>query len=50
MRLDRITSIRLYAGHGEQLQKIADLKGLDKADIIRTAVKTYLDNYNSQSL
>ncbi|MGB3421315.1 MAG: hypothetical protein WBA52_12935 [Dolichospermum sp.] len=50
MKLDRITSIRLYEGHGQQLQKIADLRGLDKADILRTAVKFYLDNYNNQPL
>jgi predicted DNA-binding protein len=48
MKLDKITSIRLYEGHGQQLQKIADLKGLDKADVLRQAVKFYLDNYNNQ--
>ncbi len=48
MQLDKITSIRLYKGHNEQLQKVADRKGLDKADIIRLAVKNYLEEYQLQ--
>ena len=48
MQLDKITSIRLYSGDNAELQKIADLKGLDRADIIRAAVKSYIQDYKSQ--
>jgi predicted DNA-binding protein len=50
MQLDKITSIRLYQGDNAELQKIADLKGLDRADIIRAAVKSYIQEYKSQLL
>jgi hypothetical protein len=49
MRLDKITSIRLYQGHNEALEKIAQVRGLDRADIHRQAVKHYLDYLNIQS-
>ena len=48
MQLDKITSIRLYLNDNSELQKIADLKGLDKSDIIRAAVKSYIQDYKSQ--
>jgi hypothetical protein len=43
MKLDKITSIRLYQGHNEQLQKLADIRKLDRADIHRIAIQHYLD-------
>jgi predicted DNA-binding protein len=46
MQLDKITSIRLFAGDTDKLQKIADSVGLEKADIIRSAVRAYIDNFN----
>ena len=49
MKLDKITSIRLYQGHNDALQKIANAKGLDRADVLRQAVKCYLDQYNLPS-
>ncbi|MBE9234360.1 hypothetical protein IQ231_22630 [Cuspidothrix issatschenkoi LEGE 03284] len=50
MKLDKITSIRLYSGHNQALQKIADIKGLDRADVHRQAIKYYLDNLNNQAI
>ncbi|MBJ7296930.1 ribbon-helix-helix domain-containing protein [Anabaena sp. AL09] len=49
MKLDKITSIRLYEGSNEKLQHLANLRGLDKADVLRQAVKSYLDQYNLPS-
>jgi predicted DNA-binding protein len=48
MQLDKITSIRLYSGDNAELQKIADIKGLDRADIIRAAVKSYIQEFRNQ--
>lgn len=42
MKLDKLTSIRLFKGDNDQLQKIADAKGLDRSDVLREAVKIYL--------
>lgn len=47
MKLDKITSIRLFQGDGDKLQTVAKLEGLDKSDVIRRAVKLYLDEYES---
>ncbi len=49
MKLDKLTSIRLFKGDNDQLQKIADAKGLDRADIIREAVKLYLQGERDQT-
>ncbi|MEH2053784.1 MULTISPECIES: hypothetical protein [unclassified Nostoc] len=47
MKLDKITSIRLFAGHNSKLEKVAEFEGLDKSDILRKAVQVYLDQYES---
>ncbi|MCC5631709.1 hypothetical protein LC613_28745 [Nostoc sphaeroides CHAB 2801] len=45
MKLDKLTSIRLFQGHNEKLEIVANHQGLDKADIIRKAVNDYLAIY-----
>ncbi|MBC1235920.1 hypothetical protein [Nostoc sp. 2RC] len=47
MKLDKLTSIRLFAGDNDRLQKVAEIEGLDKSDIIRKAVQLYLAKYES---
>lgn len=47
MKLDKATTVRLFEGSDKQLEEVAESKGLKKADILRIAVKFYLDNINN---
>jgi predicted DNA-binding protein len=47
MKLDKATTVRLFEGSDKQLEEIAESKGLKKADILRIAVKFYLNYINT---
>ncbi|WP_189523509.1 hypothetical protein [Nostoc sp. PA-18-2419] len=42
MKLDKLTSIRLFKGHNQILQDIADKEGIDRSDIHRRAILEFI--------